>query len=368
MSLMDYILEHYIMLTELIGLWALLILGVHLPKKMIKSTRITIILIVLESIAWSLEEWAEYHDTFILMRFLLSSCVYCLHPIITYAMMETVAPLEKKSKFLFIPLLIYVPVIFTSQWTHWIFHITSDNHWSGNGRFLSSLPYYVFIIYALIFVVLFVKKYIKYNIGTVMGVVYIVVVALCGVLINVINETDTDYANLFASVIVLYYLFLYTHLSKTDALTGLYNRQSFYHDTGSVRKNPSAVCSVDMNDLKWINDSEGHEAGDTALRSVADCISRDKVVRKVAYRVGGDEFMVLYYETDEDGVKADVARMRDNLSKTRYTCAFGYCMISGDVDCENALLAADKAMYENKSEMKKAVLAAGGKLHRRVDD
>ena len=104
MSLMNYILEHYIMLTEIIGLWALLILGVH--------------------------------------------------PIITYAMMETVAPLKKKSKILLIPLLIYVPVIFTSQWTHWIFYITSDNHWSGNGRFLSSMPYYVFIIYALIFVVL----------------------------------------------------------------------------------------------------------------------------------------------------------------------------------------------------------------------
>ena len=57
MILMDYILEHYIMLTELIGLWALLILGVHLPKKTMQSTRITIILIVLESVAWSLEEW-----------------------------------------------------------------------------------------------------------------------------------------------------------------------------------------------------------------------------------------------------------------------------------------------------------------------
>ena len=201
-----------------------------------------------------------------------------------------------------------------------------------------------------------------------MGVVYIVVVALCGVLINVINEMDTDYANLFASVIVLYYLFLYTHLSKTDALTGLFNRQSFYHDTSNARKIPSAVCSVDMNDLKWINDSKGHEAGDIALKSVADCISRDKVVTKAAYRVGGDEFMVLYFETNEEEIKEDIERMRDNLSKAGYSCAFGYCMVTSEVDCENALLVADKAMYENKSEMKKAVLAAGGQLHRRADD
>ena len=366
MSFLDYVLDHYVMLTELIGLWALLLIGVHLPKKTVDKTRMTIILILLESIAWSIEDWTQYHNGYIIPRFLLSACIYCLHPIITYAMIETVAPLKRKN-YLLIPLLIYVPLIFTSQWTHIVFHITDDNHWSGNGYF-SYIPYIMFFAYAITFVVLFIKKFIKYELSTVMGVVYIVIVSLLGVILNVMSDTDTDYANLFSTVIVLYYLFMYTHMSKTDPLTGLYNRQSFYHDKSSDKKLPSAACSVDMNDLKWINDNNGHEAGDTALKCVAECISNNNGVSKRVYRIGGDEFMILYYETGEDSVKNDIERMRDNLTSSGYSCAFGYCMVGNDKDCESALLIADKAMYVNKSEMKKAILEAGGQLHRRADD
>ena len=55
MSILQYIYDHYVMLTELIGLWAMLSLGVHISKKTVDSTRTSIMLIVIESIVWSIE-------------------------------------------------------------------------------------------------------------------------------------------------------------------------------------------------------------------------------------------------------------------------------------------------------------------------
>ena len=55
-------------------------------------------------------------------------------------------------------------------------------------------------------------------------------------------------------------------------------------------------------------------------------------------------------------------------AKTKYVCAFGYKMIDQNEDFEVSMREADKAMYIDKSNIKKAVLASGGKLHRRAED
>lgn len=358
------------MLTELIGLAAMLSLGVHLRKETTTATRIAILLIVLESIVWSVESWTQANPGHELMRALLTSSVYCLHPIIVVAIIAMIAPLEKRrSRLLLItPLVVYIPVVFTSQWTHIIFFIDENNNWNGNGIYLKYLPYAVFMIYAAIFTVVFILRYRRSGIKTLSAVMYIVAVGIAEVVLNMVTYTPTDYATLFSSVIVLYYLFLYTYMSKTDPLTGMLNRQTFYHDIADRDKKFTAVCSVDMNELKWINDSCGHKAGDDAIKTVSECLVADRIPGKTSYRVGGDEFILLYSGRNEEEVRQNIALMREKLGKTKYVCAFGYCMIDGDTDLEKAIQAADKAMYADKSELKRAVLAAGGRLHRRSGD
>ncbi len=60
------------------------------------------------------------------------------------------------------------------------------------------------------------------------------------------------------------------HMSKIDSMTGMMNRQTFYHDTAEIPKKLTGICSADMNELKWINDTQGHEAGDKAIKTVAE--------------------------------------------------------------------------------------------------
>ena len=367
MDISRYFYDHYIMLTELVGLTALLGTGVHLPEKTKRATRIAILLIILESIIWSLEQWTQYHDGHVILRSHLTSGVYILHPLIVTPIIEMTAPVKKHKIWLFVPLFIYVPIVFTSQWTHIIFYINESNHWSGNDHF-SRVPYIFFFGYTLVFVVLFIARYINHGLHTMLGVLYIIVASFIGVFLNLRRDSESDYATLFASVIVLYYLFMYQYTAKTDYMTGLMNRQAFYHDLKRYRKAITAVCSVDMNELKWINDSQGHEAGDKAIKSVADCIITGSGSSKYVYRVGGDEFIIFYMDKTEEDVKKDIEKMRENLSETKIVCAFGYSMITEDNDIDTALKTADKEMYSDKAEIKKAVLAAGGKLHRRAGD
>ncbi|MCR4635898.1 MAG: hypothetical protein K5754_06665, partial [Butyrivibrio sp.] len=80
MYILEFLLEHYIMLAELIGLWLLMDSGIHLTKKTVLVTRIVIILIFTESVLWSLELWTRSFETLSIARPILSSTIYLLHP------------------------------------------------------------------------------------------------------------------------------------------------------------------------------------------------------------------------------------------------------------------------------------------------
>ena len=200
------------------------------------------------------------------------------------------------------------------------------------------------------------------------GLIYVVAAPISGVLIYLLFGISSDYSSIFASAILLYYLFLYIYMSKTDPLTGLSNRQCFYRDSKVLSSKITAVASVDMNELKWINDTKGHSAGDAALKTVADCITVGSGRQKAVYRVGGDEFVVFYFGKSAEDAEADIERMRAKLADTPYVCAFGYAMHPAGEDVDITLSKADEAMYADKSALKRAVLEKGGKLHRRCDD
>ena len=63
----------------------------------------------------------------------------------------------------------------------------------------------------------------------------------------------------------IYHVFSILQLTKKDALTGLLNRQAYYGETSRSFKDITAIISLDMNGLKKINDTYGHDAGDEAL-------------------------------------------------------------------------------------------------------
>ncbi len=344
-------MDHYIMLAELLGLWAMIDTGVHVKPRTARYTRYVIVTIFVEAILWSLERWTQSFETLSLARPLLTATIYLLHPIILILIMEMPAPSDKRRWPVLLPLLISIPILYTSQWTHAIFWYTKDNLYQGVNEIISLYPYALFLFYMAVFVIRYFKLYYKYNGRIRSGLVYIIIASVVGVALHIVLMEDTDYSTLFATFVIMFYLFLYMLTSKTDTLTGLMNRQCYYYDSKRYFNKISAVVSVDMNDLKWLNDNNGHEAGDLALKTVANCLDNG-FARKNIYRIGGDEYAIFYFGVDEEHVRTDIEDMRERLAKTDYVCAFGYKMVGGEEDFKEAMREADKYMYKNKTHLK----------------
>ena len=366
----EYIANNFVMLFELTGLLILLFISVHMDKKAKNYTAIGIALLFVNSIIHYAERWTQTFETLSMARPILTACKYSLYPFILIVIMQIVIKNVHLSKLLklliLIPEIVSVPIFFTSQWTHLVSWFSEDNTYHGG--YLSYLSYFVFVFYLIVLIVLNIISLKRYSIANKVIITFIILSPVVGVLFFLLFTENDDYNALFVSSLTVYYLFTYIHNSRIDPLTGLLNRQSYYQVMNSSFERVKAVISVDMNELKYLNDEYGHAAGDEALVTIADVLVKNSGKSASIYRIGGDEFIIYYTDVKEDEINENIKRMRYALNLTLYSCAFGYAMRTEGIDVEECVRRADKMMYEDKSRMKKEILEKGGKLHRRSGD
>lgn len=164
-----------------------------------------------------------------------------------------------------------------------------------------------------------------------------------------------DYFKIFSTTMAIalfvYYVFLILSLTKKDALTGLLNRQAYYALIDSKSKDITAIISIDMNGLKTINDTLGHQAGDDAIKTLASTLLKSSKSRQLVFWIGGDEFIIICYKTSEDEALRLIARIKKNVSETRYSCSLGYCFdVNVNKDIENMIKISDLMMYQDKAK------------------
>lgn len=135
-----------------------------------------------------------------------------------------------------------------------------------------------------------------------------------------------------------------------DTLTGLYNRNKFIEDTSLLSGIPHknfGILYADLNGLKEINDLHGHFEGDKALISIANSIIK-AFGQKSSYRVGGDEFVVICLDCEENIFLEKVQKLKKYISETEYTAAIGYKYSANACDVALTVKIADKKMYQDK--------------------
>jgi diguanylate cyclase (GGDEF)-like protein len=163
-------------------------------------------------------------------------------------------------------------------------------------------------------------------------------------------------------------------LATTDSLTGLSNRRQFESTAGAEwarfqrYSRPLSLMVLDIDHFKSVNDRFGHDAGDLAIKAVAQTLQKSKRQTDVVARIGGEEFAVLLPETDEAAASIAAERLRQAVesqllvlpgANLKVTVSIGiagarHAMAAFDV----MLKCADAALYEAKHNGRNRIVVA----------
>ncbi len=165
-------------------------------------------------------------------------------------------------------------------------------------------------------------------------------------------------------------------LSIRDPLTGLYNRRYLNKVLSSeigraLRLNRSlSLILFDIDNFKRINDQYGHVKGDHVLQALAECFELMIRPYDILSRFGGEEFLILMSETDEQKAIASAERLRTSAAAldllpdgSQVTCSFGVCTL-GRIEKESItpkefIECADQALYRAKNAGRNRVCIYG---------
>ena len=153
------------------------------------------------------------------------------------------------------------------------------------------------------------------------------------------------------------------HEATHDTLTGLPNRRAFRRRL--VREIDSgtgfAVVLCDMDNLKTLNDTKGHEAGDRALQALANALRSQLRRSDEAYRIGGDEFAVVLPGANRLDAERVMHRLRDAVAASTpergdpIDASFGVGVYEPGDDPERLVARADEALYQAKRRREESV-------------
>lgn len=345
MSVWGYMIDHWGMLVLLIGICVALYSDIQLERRMIFRISLTSILLFIYSVSCYMEHYLGNQPEYSIFRTILSAFNYSL---VTFILVNIIMILYPEQKlYLYFPALLNASLCFISIPTGIVFYITEENHFQRG--MLGYLTYFITGLYLFyLFINMFKKSRIQKK--DLPLPLYMSLTAVICLIAPLFTYADTlHWFNITITTdVLLYYVFLLQQFTKRDPLTKLLNRQSYYNDAEKYEENITAIVAMDMNGLKEINDKEGHVAGDTALKALADCFWRAAQNRHSVYRIGGDEYVILCANSTEDDVKSLIGNINQEVAKTPYTCSIGYAMRSDDCTIDKLYQQADARLYEDK--------------------
>ncbi len=183
---------------------------------------------------------------------------------------------------------------------------------------------------------------------------------------NDITDTESNFLTLYANQIELAIVVakLFEEVQKqaiTDPLTGLYNRRYFEDNVvkeaeRSLRlKQPFSLISMDLDFLKKINDTYGHQYGDIAIKTIANVLKTEARSIDIPARIGGEEFSLMLPGVDSKGAYIAAERIRKSIESQELetiggiTASIGVATFLEHSDRIDELVEfADQAMYKAK--------------------
>ena len=191
-----------------------------------------------------------------------------------------------------------------------------------------------------------------------------------------ISDSELNFLNLFAKQIELAITIadLFQAVKEqaiTDGMTGLYNRRYFEEyikkeaERAERQNQRFTVIGLDLDHLKQINDTYGHNYGDIAIKAIAEVLKNNARSIDIAARIGGEEFNLLLPGVDSAGGCIAAERIRKAIAAVELekighiTASLGVATyLEHSEDIEDLLELADRAMYESKRNGRNRVTIA----------
>lgn len=137
--------------------------------------------------------------------------------------------------------------------------------------------------------------------------------------------------------------------SGNDSLTGVKNRNAMdIYFNQHAGESQLGVLFIDVNGLKYVNDTQGHAEGDRLMQNLAEFLCR-YFPRDNIYRSGGDEFVIVTPGTMEEKMRGKTREIKDAMQKESFSFAIGYA-VSDHRGIQQAAIRADQRMYQDKRE------------------
>lgn len=156
------------------------------------------------------------------------------------------------------------------------------------------------------------------------------------------------------------------HSAHRDQLTNLWNSRYFYSqltkEIEKLKKNQSSLCMafIDLDNFKMINDTYGHVAGDEVLRGIAIILARNTRDSDIVVRWGGDEFVIIFPDTNLESASLLVERLREMIESScdcrQVTISVGVLLVQDEMEVAQLLKIMDDTLYKAKKTKNLVVL------------
>lgn len=350
--MLQYLIQlNYATLIIVLCMLCILMTNHFFEKKVVRifftSTLCLLVLVVVESIDYWTSTWSSPS----VLRICMTALGYIIRP---SAIFMIILLMVKGSNFLrlflSLPLWINAAVVFSALFTDVAYSYDANNKFVRGP--LGWCPFIVCGFYLILLVVYTVVQHKNEKTSEIYISVVVAVLSMGSAILESTGRFHGLVNTTGAVSMMFYYLYLNVQQFKRDALTNTLNRRCFHLESVQYDSRITAVISVDLNNLKKLNDREGHSEGDRAIRTMVSCIRRGLVKGCRLYRTGGDEFMILCLDQKENTLYYMMERIQREMDKTEYSCAMGLAFRSEGQEFKQLCKEADQKMYENKTQMK----------------
>lgn len=345
---MEFLLRHYFSLGLILLFSFWLIVQRAVRDKELRYFWVTVVSCFLLVFQDHLESLSSINPDLRTWRILFSVIGYTLRSVAIAGLVFVVCKPEQRRLYIWAPCILVFLVCSTAFFTDIVFGYDSNYEFYRGP--LGYIPFIVPILYLVAILWLTFKRFSDSG-----GKVRQLILIPCALLCLLSSALDSYYggvrlheAMMISSI--FYYIFLRSYDVRRDSLTLLLNRQSMYEDCRSLDKTFSASASLDMNGLKVLNDHRGHGTGDAALKKIGEIILEESDPNMRPYRIGGDEFVILYTGKDEITVRESLDRIRSKIKAAGLSISIGYVMRDGHEDAESMIRRSDLKMFEHKAQ------------------